>query len=148
MVGKIKSDGDGKSIEVNVGKIPPIYADREQLEVALGEIISNAFLAAQSKVVIRGRYDEKKIRIEVWDDGEPVPEDVAKRIFDPFFTLKKWGGVGLGLTIAKTIFMNIKGDVELAEDRKTFIITVDREKNREIKEFLKEEEEKIKPHLV
>lgn len=125
-----------------------IYADEEQLKVAFYEILKNAFLASRSKVSVEVKMDKNKIFIHVSDDGEKVPDEIRKRIFDPFFTLKKWEGVGLGLTIAKTIFMNIRGDAYLQEDGKTFTIEIDTEKNREIKEFLKEEEEMIKAHLV
>ncbi len=137
----------GKEIGLELSETPSIYADYEQMKTALYEVIKNAFLASNSLVRVKLSCDEKNIFISIWDDGEKVDPEYSKRIFDAFFTLKKWEGVGLGLTIAKTVFTNIKGDIYLSDDLKTFIISVDIEKNREIKEFLKDEL-KIKTHLV
>ncbi|GBD03326.1 Sporulation kinase A [bacterium HR19] len=139
----------GKVFEKELYDTSYIYADEEQIRTALYEVIKNAFLASESKIKVKLYQKEKTIFIEVKDDGEEIPKEYIKRIFDPFFTLKKWEGIGLGLTIAKTVFNNLKGDIYVSEDdRKTFIIEIDAEKNKEIKEFLKEEEEKIKAHLV
>jgi signal transduction histidine kinase len=139
----------GKEIEAQLEDVDNIYADEEQFKVAVHEVIKNAFLAAESKIKITLGQTEKTVFIKVSDDGEKIPEEFRTRIFDPFFTLKKWEGVGLGLTIAKTIFVNLKGDIIVEDDNKTFKIEIDKEKNKEIKEFLdKEEIKKPKTHLV
>ena len=139
----------GKEIEVQLGETENIYADEEQFKVAISEVIKNAFLASKSKIKVILGQTEKTIYIKISDDGEEIPDELKTRIFDPFFTLKKWEGVGLGLTIAKTIILNLKGDINLEDDNKTFKIEIDKEKNREIKEFLEKEEiKKPKTHLV
>ncbi len=139
----------GKEIEVQLGETENIYADEEQFKVAISEVIKNAFLASKSKIKVILGQTEKTIYIKISDDGEKIPDEFKTKIFDPFFTLKKWEGVGLGLTIAKTIILNLKGDINLEDDNKTFKIEIDKEKNREIKEFLEKEEiKKPKTHLV
>jgi len=139
----------GKEIEVQLGETENIYADEEQFKVAISEVIKNAFLASKSKIKVILGQTEKTIYIKISDDGEEIPDELKTRIFDPFFTLKKWEGVGLGLTIAKTIILNLKGDINLEDDNKTFKIEIDKEKNKEIKEFLEKEEiKKPKTHLV
>jgi signal transduction histidine kinase len=139
----------GKEIEAQLEDVDTIYADEEQFKVAILEVIKNAFLAAKSKIKVVLGQTEKTIFIRVSDDGEEIPEEFKTRIFDAFFTLKKWEGIGLGLTIAKTILTNLKGDIILEDDNKTFRIEIDKEKNKEIKEFLEKEEiKKPKTHLV
>jgi signal transduction histidine kinase len=45
--------------------------------------------------------------VEISDDGPGVPEDVAGRIFDDFFTTKDVGaGTGLGLATARRIVVD------------------------------------------
>ena len=139
----------GKEIEAQLEDVDTIYAEEEQFKVAISEVIKNAFLAAKSKISVVLGQTEKTIFIRVSDDGEKIPEEFKTRIFDAFFTLKKWEGVGLGLTIAKTILTNLRGDIILEDDNKTFRIEIDKEKNKEIKEFLEKEEiKKPKTHLV
>jgi signal transduction histidine kinase len=139
----------GKEIEAQLEDVDTIYADEEQFKVAILEVIKNAFLAAESKIKVVLGQTEKTIFIRVSDDGEKISEEFKARIFDAFFTLKKWEGIGLGLTIAKTIFTNLRGDIILEDDNKTFRIEIDKEKNKEIKEFLEKEEiKKPKTHLV
>jgi signal transduction histidine kinase len=139
----------GKEIEAQLEDVDTIYADEEQFKVAISEVIKNAFLAAKSKIRVVLGQTEKTIFIRVSDDGEKIPDEFKTRIFDAFFTLKKWEGIGLGLTIAKTILTNLKGDIILEDDNKTFRIEIDKEKNKEIKEFLEKEEiKKPKTHLV
>jgi signal transduction histidine kinase len=139
----------GKEIEAQLEDVDTIYADEEQFKVAISEVIKNAFLAAKSKIKVILGQTEKTIFIRVSDDGEEILDEFKTRIFDAFFTLKKWEGVGLGLTIAKTILTNLRGDISVEDDNKTFRIEIDKEKNREIKEFLEKEEiKKPKTHLV
>ena len=139
----------GKEIEAQLEDVDMIYADEEQFKVAISEVIKNAFLAAESKIKVALGQTEKTIFIRVSDDGEKIPDEFKTRIFDAFFTLKKWEGIGLGLTIAKTILTNLRGDIILEDDNKTFRIEIDKEKNKEIKEFLEKEEiKKPKTHLV
>lgn len=140
-----------KKVELETHPVQNIYADEEQLATALYEIIKNAIQASKSRVRIRTYQEGDKVMIEVEDDGEEgIPQEIQTRIFEPFFTLKKWEGIGLGLTIARTIIQNIRGaiDVSSSPGRTVFRVIVDTGKNREIGEFLKGEVERIKTHLV
>ncbi|MCK6549161.1 ATP-binding protein [Myxococcota bacterium] len=42
-------------------------------------------------------------RVEVRDDGRGIPEELAERIFEPFFSTKGDHGLGLGLDISRKI---------------------------------------------
>lgn len=44
------------------------------------------------------------VRIDIWDSGMGIPEEIQQRVFDQFFTTKPAGkGTGLGLAIAYAI---------------------------------------------
>lgn len=54
---------------------------------------------------------ETSVKIFVCDNGDGIPEDVAERIFEPYFTTKEEGrGTGVGLYMSKIIIeQNMKG---------------------------------------
>ena len=51
----------------------------------------------------------------VWDDGPGIPEDLRRYVFDPFFSTK-FGGIGLGLAIAKQAAESLHGSLELTDE--------------------------------
>ena len=54
------------------------------------------------------------VRIRVTDGGHGIPEDVAAKIMDPFFTTKEVGkGTGLGLSISIGIVKEHGGNLIL-----------------------------------
>ncbi len=64
-------------------------------------------------------WDRQDIKIIVEDDGPGVPEGEVERIFEPFVRLeasrnRRTGGVGLGLSIARTLVRAHGGDILLA----------------------------------
>ena len=72
-----------------------------------------------------GAYVEVRIR----DNGDGMPEDVQKRVFEPFYTTKPTGsGTGLGLSMSYEIVVqqhkgNIRVESEMGEYAE-FIITI------------------------
>ncbi len=57
-----------------------------------------------------GRY----VQISVSDSGGGMPAEVARKIFDPFFSTKAPGkGTGLGLSTVATIVQNLRGGIDL-----------------------------------
>jgi signal transduction histidine kinase len=62
------------------------------------------------------------------DTGSGIPKELGEKIFEPYFTHGKRGGVGLGLSIARRIVQDHRGTIEFESGKKgtTFFITIPR----------------------
>ncbi|HVI77627.1 MAG TPA: ATP-binding protein, partial [Candidatus Acidoferrum sp.] len=86
----------------------PILGDRIQLQQVILNLIVNGIDAMQDTtrenriISIRTSRLEDFAELSVSDLGPGIPEEKVKEIFEPFFTSKA-GGMGMGLSIARTI---------------------------------------------
>lgn len=127
--------------------LPPIWADRNQIEQVFLNILINSFNAMPDGGKLRikiytdklaelregvGRrlsdnfkIGEKAIICDIKDTGVGIPEDKIGSVFDPFFTTRQVGeGTGLGLAISKSI-IDLHGGIislESKEGRGTKVI--------------------------
>ncbi len=81
-----------------------VFADRSRIKQVLINLIQNALDAVPEGGKIRVTVEDLKdrVRVEVWNNGDPIPPDIKEKIFTPFFTTKVHG-TGLGLPISKKI---------------------------------------------
>lgn len=81
-----------------------IYADKSRIKQVLINLIQNAIdeTPEGGKIEIKVKKDLKSIKVEIWNQGNPIPSEVLEKIFTPFFTTKIQG-TGLGLSICKKI---------------------------------------------
>jgi nitrogen fixation/metabolism regulation signal transduction histidine kinase len=84
-----------------------VYVDRDLLEPVLLNLLRNAWQAAKDtrspRIELLGRLNRRgNTVIEVRDNGPGVPDDLASKIFVPFFTTKE-GGSGVGLALARQV---------------------------------------------
>jgi two-component system NtrC family sensor kinase len=82
-------------------------------------VINNAVDAIDhdGRVMIRTLYneDEKKIHVDVDDNGVGMSPEVLKRVFHPFFTTKPVGsGTGIGLTLTDNIIKRHHGEIDIS----------------------------------
>jgi two-component system sensor histidine kinase HydH len=91
--------------------------DGGQLQQALLNLAMNAIEASPSgaAVVLRGRRDNDRVRIEIENSRGPIPADEVGCIFEPFFTTKP-SGTGLGLAIAHSIVFAHGGELVLSRN--------------------------------
>ena len=104
------------ALSVDLGNEPiAVHAGNVRLQQVLVNIISNAADAVDGlpdRVITlsAGRKGGGKVEIAVSDNGPGVPEAIAGRIFDPFFSTKGVGkGLGLGLSISYNIVRDFGG---------------------------------------
>lgn len=106
-------------IELRVGTLPSCTLQCRGVQICqvLLNLLHNALDAVKFKpnawieliVVPEGNH----VRFTVSDSGDPIPENIAVRMMEPFFTTKDVGeGTGLGLSIAKGIVEDHGGRLE------------------------------------
>lgn len=108
----VRTDADTRGISLQQALspgLPMVSGDRVQLSQVLLNLILNAMDAVTGQpperrriVVAAIRTDDGQIEIQVADSGPGMPEDVVRRIFEPFYTTKP-AGMGMGLAISRTI---------------------------------------------
>ncbi len=63
------------------------------------------------------------ITVHVEDSGPGIPDEIAKKIFNPFFTTKGVGkGTGIGLSLSKRIVEDHRGTLELLKNGNTHFV--------------------------
>jgi two-component system sensor kinase FixL len=99
-------------------ELPPVIGQRIQLQQLLLNLILNAAEAmvetppGQRRLVIALRMlADGRIEISLNDTGHGLTPDQAQRIFQPFVT-SKTDGIGLGLSICKSIVEAHGGEIE------------------------------------
>ncbi|GBD95903.1 MAG TPA: sensor histidine kinase [Nitrospirae bacterium] len=90
--------------------LPPILIDRDQVRLAVNNLISNAVGVMSGggtltvKTFMKNLNKTDYVVAEVADTGPGIPDEALDIIFEPFYTTKEIGaGTGLGLPICKKI---------------------------------------------
>jgi len=97
-----------------------VYADRDLLEPVLLNILRNAWQVTadldQPAITLSGRLNRRgNVTIEISDNGPGVPEDLARKIFVPFFTTKEKGS-GVGLALARQVMTAHGGFIRVSKN--------------------------------
>lgn len=116
----LNTDAIMKDIEIN-----PVFncsrckviCDENRIKQVFINFIKNAMEAmpAGGKVMIEVEQSDLVTVIRFTDEGEGIPEEIAGRIGEPFFTTKS-DGTGLGIMVSKQIIENHSGKVMISSD--------------------------------
>jgi PAS domain S-box-containing protein len=97
------------ALECRVEEMPPVWANRVELQQVLLNLLINAVDAvdgpssvARTVTVRTSRGESGATVVSVEDHGPPVPDDQLRRMRDPFYTTKP-EGLGLGLSICREL---------------------------------------------
>jgi signal transduction histidine kinase len=112
-----------KDLEVAVvsdPELPPVLADRKQMERVLLNLVSNAvkFSHDGARVTVRLQHDAPDVVVVITDTGIGIPLHEQKLLFSRFFrsSLSMAGeiqGTGLGLALARSVVEWHEGSVDL-----------------------------------
>jgi signal transduction histidine kinase len=86
------------------GNLPAMEADPDLLRRALLNLVLNALDAMPEGggLTVRTSTTGGRVRLEVTDTGEGLPEEERARLFTPYYTTKQHG-TGLGLAIVQSV---------------------------------------------
>ncbi len=98
---KIELVLDNDNNKINIERTPEII-------YGLRNFIGNAVKFSNSKVRINLKSDQQKIEIKINDDGPGIPDDIIKKIGEPYIKSKSIelnsnSGLGLGTFLGKTL---------------------------------------------
>jgi nitrogen fixation/metabolism regulation signal transduction histidine kinase len=128
-----KAEWDDSRVTLS-SKIEPsglyVYADRDLLEPVLLNLLRNAWQATKDtempSIELRGHLNRRgNTVIEIEDNGHGVPDEIATKIFVPFFTTRE-GGSGVGLALARQVMIAHGGFIRLGRNNAegaTFTLT-------------------------
>jgi len=137
-IAAVKFHPDGRNMSITVGKLPPAEADIDarNLESAIYNLLLNACQAATRsarvpEVKVHLKEVDERIYITILNNGPGIPASVRRTLFDPFVTVGKPNGTGLGLTLARRIAEEHGGSVCLeGSNRERTVFTLSLTKNR------------------
>ena len=102
--------------------VPPIAIDREQMKRVFVNLFENAIEAMDHKgqIWVRTRYDaqQRKVHVEVEDEGKGIDPEDRDRLFLPYFSNTK-NGTGLGLAIVNRIITDHHGQIRVVSNEST-----------------------------
>ena len=100
--------------------LPKIELDEKYLKQALMNIVKNAIAAMPEggRLVVSTERANDEIRLRIADTGLGMSQDVAEKIFEPYFTTKDYGS-GIGLTLVYKVIKEHMGDVYVETEEGT-----------------------------
>jgi signal transduction histidine kinase len=115
---EINPPGDGIDVMIECAPgLPHALGDRDQLRIALGNLIRNARDAMQQngRLMIAARQVAGYVEVSVADNGVGIPADDLARILEPLYSTKA-RGLGLGLAMARSIVEKNQGNLSVASE--------------------------------
>ncbi|MEY2841818.1 MAG: hypothetical protein RLY74_959 [Actinomycetota bacterium] len=121
-INQAQISAESRNIALDVGLMQQavVIGDRDQLIMAIHNLIENAinYSPEKTKVSVNSTIKEGLIEVSVTDQGIGIPESELGRIFERFYRVdparsRQTGGTGLGLSIVKHVALNHGGDVRV-----------------------------------
>jgi len=108
----------GSSMDVRLAdSLPTVIGDAVQLRQVVHNLLQNAQDALadtkEPRIVVESDRRGEAVRFSITDNGSGFPENLMKRVFEPYVTTKP-KGTGLGLVIVKKIVEEHGGEVSIA----------------------------------
>ncbi|MCC6862671.1 MAG: HAMP domain-containing histidine kinase [Bryobacterales bacterium] len=97
-----------------------IAVDRRRIRRVLVNLLVNAVEALSNGGTIRisAVSDRRSVLIRVRDTGPGIPPEIRDRLFQPFATARKAGGVGLGLASSRQAVIDHGGQIWAESSRR------------------------------
>ncbi|HEY9643766.1 MAG TPA: ATP-binding protein [Coleofasciculaceae cyanobacterium] len=134
----VQPDAENKAIQLQVhaaGRVGLVSGDADRLQQIIQNLLSNAikFTPNGGQVEIRLEQQADQVQLHVTDTGIGIRAESFPYLFDYFrqadsSTTRKFGGMGLGLTIVQQLVQLHQGQIHVASDGEnqgaTFTVTL------------------------
>ena len=125
VIAMLKGNCDKYGVEINYdtcNELLMVSIFEDSLRQVLINIIQNAIEASPKggEVKVTLKDGEEYLAIMVADKGSGIPDELRSKIFEPFFTTKSkilTGGLGLGLSICKSMLETMGGSLNFKSER-------------------------------
>ena len=99
--------------------LPRLKLDRQQIKRAMINLVDNSIAAIKGTgtitIALSHHAATKKVIVEIADNGAGISDSDKTRLFEPNFSTKK-SGMGLGLTIVRTIVNGHNGMIKVQDN--------------------------------
>ena len=140
MVRLVEGDADrrGVMLELQLAALPLVVADRVSVQQVVLNLLVNGMDAMEEidvgerRLTVQTRASREEVVVAISDVGRGVPADARARLFEAFYTTKP-GGLGLGLSIARSIVEAHGGRIDVGEHGErgtTFRVALPAQKHR------------------
>ena len=121
-------NNQGKALEKNINiecdlESIDSYLDKDKISQVIVNLLSNAIRYTNNggKIFISSYKENNNLKIQFKDNGIGIPKENIKYIFERFYRVdesrsKNTGGIGVGLTIVKSIIDLHQGTIELRSE--------------------------------
>lgn len=139
LIKNIVYNNQGRALEKNINiacclESVSIYLDKVKISQVIVNLLSNAIRYTNNggEIYIRAYRESNNIKIHFKDNGIGIPQERLNYIFERFYRIdesrnKDTGGIGVGLTIVKSIVDLHKGKIEVKSkinEGSEFIVTL------------------------
>ncbi|WP_419743510.1 sensor histidine kinase [Paraclostridium dentum] len=147
LIKNIVYNNQGCALEKNINIVFNLedinaYLDKDKISQVIVNLLSNAIRYTNNggNIYINAYKEKESIKIHFKDEGVGIPKESLNYIFERFYRVdesrsKDTGGIGVGLTIVKSIVYLHKGKIEVKSKKNKgseFIITLPMLNNHDI----------------
>jgi len=117
--GRWKAEAEQRNVtiqvELDLAPVPPVLGNAAELREVFTNLILNAVDAMPQggRLRLRCRGEDDRVVAEVEDTGVGMTEEIRRHLFDPFFSTKGAGGMGLGMSVVYGIVTRHEGKIQV-----------------------------------
>jgi signal transduction histidine kinase len=107
------------NLKLKVGPLGLCTGDSLRIRQIARNILRNAARYARHQIEIRNAGDDSFVVVEIRNDGDPVPDELLDRLFEPFAGSASHGqpeSIGLGLSVSRDLSRRMGGDLRYSVD--------------------------------
>lgn len=127
-----RADQRGVAMIGDLDVMPQVLADSAGLHQAFMNLLTNALDAVADQtgaITIGSEYDSmnRNVVVRIADNGSGIGPDQIDNIWTPFWSSKGQRGTGLGLAVARKVFQEHRGQIQVSSkvgEGTTFTVTL------------------------